>query len=342
VSETPLISVVVPARDVEDYVADALTSLSRQVDDPRDLQVVVVDDGSTDGTGEVLESYRDQLADLTVLRNETPRGLAGARNQGMDAATGRWLAFLDADDWLAAGRLPALVDACRRLGCAWVRTDHTTVDGRTRVRHKAPEGLRGIVLDPRDSILPAYEVTMVDYPYAWAGIFDRALRTDGLLDFADGLRTAEDRPWIWNLHLRGPRYAVVDAPSLCYRRGLATSLTQVHDSRQLDFAEAFTLALEVLRADPEADRYLPKLVRTVVAVTSHHYSNGARMAPAVYATFLARARDLLRSVDPEVLAEQVAAGPPERADLVAGLLGDRWAALPVPAQGGAESREPAA
>ncbi|WP_170023634.1 glycosyltransferase family 2 protein [Isoptericola jiangsuensis] len=321
---------IVPAKDASDYVADALTSLGRQVDEPRELQVVVVDDGSTDGTGDIVDSFRDRLADLVVLRNDRPHGLAAARNQGADAAAGRWLTFLDADDWMAPRRLPALVAACRRLGCAWVRTDHTTVNGRHRVRRQAPEGLRGVALDPRDSIVPAAEITMVDYPYAWAGIFDRALKTDGLLDFVDGLHTAEDRPWIWNLHLNGPRYAVVDAPSICYRRGVSTSLTQVYDSRQLDFARAFGVARDVLMDDAESARFLPKLVRTIVAVTMHHYRNSSRMAPGVYADFLAVSSALLKSLPVDLVVRQAASGPPERTALVDGLLGPDWAALPVP------------
>src|SRR5690606_21955879 len=176
----------------------------------------------------------------------------------------------DADDWLAPGRLPVLADAMEHLRVAWVRTDHTTVSGRRRNLVRAPEARRQQPLDPRGSILPVHDSTMVDYPYAWAGMFDRAMAEDGMLTFPDGLHTAEDRPWIWHLFLNGPRYAVVDAPTLCYRRDVSTSLTSTYDRRQLDIFPALEQAVELVRADRDSQLYLPKVTRTSLALISHH------------------------------------------------------------------------
>ncbi|MFI6309582.1 hypothetical protein ACIBEK_05425, partial [Nocardia fusca] len=78
---------------------------------------------------------------------------------------------------------------------------------------------------------------MVDYPYAWAGIYRRSLRD--LLSFPGSLHTAEDRPWIWRLHREATSFAAVGLPGVFYRRGVSTSLTQVGDERQLDFIRAF-------------------------------------------------------------------------------------------------------
>ncbi|MCK0117829.1 glycosyltransferase [Isoptericola sp. S6320L] len=266
----PRYSVVVPAKDAGNYLADALTSLTRQVDDAREIQVVVIDDGSVDDTATVARRFRERLPGLELIENSSPVGLASARNQGLRACQGRWLAYLDADDWMAPGRLPAMVRAAESLGCAWVRTDHTTVAGRDRRLVRACEPLRDRPLKPTDSILPPEVATMVDYPYAWAGVFDTSLAEDGLLAFDDGLHTAEDRPWIWNLHLNGPSYGVVDAPTLCYRRGVAGSLTQVFDRRQLDFVRAFERVGDVLAGHAQCATFLPKYVRTVMSITAHH------------------------------------------------------------------------
>ena len=217
------VSVIVPAKDAAAFVATTLESLTRQVEDRARLEVVVVDDGSRDGTGEVVESYRSRLGALTVLRNDRPVGLASARNQGLAAARSRHVAFLDADDWLAPGRLEVLSARLDALGCAFLRTDHVAVTGTTRALVRAPQARRETVLDPRGSVLPHLESTMVDYPYAWAGLFDREQVADDVLRFPEGLFTAEDRPWIWGLHLRTGSYAVVDAPPLLYRRSVATS-----------------------------------------------------------------------------------------------------------------------
>ncbi|WP_418276171.1 glycosyltransferase family 2 protein [Isoptericola jiangsuensis] len=331
----PRFTVVVPAKDAGEFLADALTSLTRQVDDPDDLQVVVVDDGSSDDTAQVAGRFTSSLRHLDVITNPEAVGLASARNQGLGIARGRWIAYLDADDWMAPGRLPALARAATGLGCAWVRTDHVAVAGRERRLVRAHEPRRARRLDPTDSILPADIATMVDYPFAWAGLFDLAMASDGMLTFEDGLRTAEDRPWIWNLHLNGPSYAVVDAPALCYRRGVSSSLTQVFDERQLDFARAFHTARQTLDAHPAHDLYLGKYVRTVLAITAHHlirvgraiqegsdegrgpsYEGACRLEPALLAT----AAELLATLPAEQVEIQLQGTSDERQAALAPLL----------------------
>ena len=95
-------SVVLAARDAEKTVGEAVRSVLGQTSG--DLELVVVDDGSVDGTGDILAATDD--ARLRVVRNAEPLGLAGALNVGLDDARGRYVARMDADDialpdWLA-------------------------------------------------------------------------------------------------------------------------------------------------------------------------------------------------------------------------------------------------
>ncbi|MFC7405041.1 glycosyltransferase [Georgenia alba] len=316
----PRVSVVVPGKDVESYVADALTSLTRQMEDPRQLEVVVVDDGSRDNTGEVAESFRSRLPNLTILRNESPGGVASARNKGLAATTGRYVAYLDSDDWLAPRRLSVLADAIEHLRVAFLFTDHTTVAGRKRNLVRAPQARRGVVLDPRDSILPENHSTMVDYPYSWAVLFDRELLHDGFMTFPDGLHSAEDRPWIWNLFLNGPPYAVVDAPTLCYRRDVETSLTATYDRRQLDIFPALERVLDLVRADRESEKYAPKIARTVMALMSHHMRRSNRMTREVRAELRSRASHLISQLPHDLLVREIREMSRERARSLHGLL----------------------
>ncbi len=144
-----------------------------------------------------------------------------------------------------------------------------------------PVPRRGEVLRPRDAILPAHRTTSVDYPYAWAGIYHRRLLDRGLLHFTPVLRTAEDRPWIWRLHREAETFAAVGEIGVFYRRGVATSLTQIGDVRQLDFIRAFDQVIEETARDRDADRLLPKAVRTYCAVISHHVGSIGKFEPAV-------------------------------------------------------------
>ena len=91
----PLVSVIIPTYNRVEMVRQALASVEAQTF--RDFEIVVVDDGGTDDTFEALAADRE----LRVLRHPHRRGVAAARNTGVTAARGEWLAFLDSDDlWL--------------------------------------------------------------------------------------------------------------------------------------------------------------------------------------------------------------------------------------------------
>ncbi|WP_248959129.1 glycosyltransferase family 2 protein [Sphaerisporangium perillae] len=290
------LSVVVPVRDGAPFIADALASLRRNA--RPDFEFIVVDDGSVDATPQIIDDFRDELPGLTVLRNASPAGLADARNHGLSLASGRYVTFLDGDDWLARGYLAELVAAIDGLGCDFVRVDHVQVEGRKRVVHRAPEARRGVVLDPRDRILPAGAKTMVDYPYAWAGVYRRAL--GDLLAFPGHLHTAEDRPWIWRLHREARSFAVASIAGVFYRRLVPSSLTQVGDERQLHFFDAFELVFKQIEGEPHL---LPKAVRTFCALLAHHLELGDRFSPALRARFEARAQDVLAGLPAAMLEE---------------------------------------
>ena len=244
-----------------------------------DIEFILVDDGSTDTTPAILADRAD-LGRVRVLTHPHNAGLSAARNTGLDAARGTYIAFLDGDDWVEQGYYPKLLNTIERLGCAMVRTDHVKVRGRLRTVHRISHGPRGVVMSPRSAILPADRMTSVDSPNAWAGIYHRRLADDGVLRFAEGLRTAEDRLWIWRMHLRAPTFAVVGLIGLFYRRGVTTSLSEVGDERQLDFIDAYELIVAELADDPEGPRFLPKAIRSFCAMIDHHLVRQDRLAAA--------------------------------------------------------------
>ncbi|MGK5695480.1 glycosyltransferase family 2 protein [Streptomyces sp. URMC 128] len=278
----PKLSVIVPFYNVQQYAPDTLRSLRLNAD--RDFEFILVDDHSKDETPAILERAAEDLSDVAqvrYIRHEKNGGLATARNTGLDAAQGEYLTFLDGDDWLAPGYLAELVSALEELGCDFIRTDHVQATARARSVSRVPVGRRWEAFDPREAILPTHRSTSVDYAYAWAGAYHRRLLERGVLHFTDGLRTAEDRPWIWKLHREAESFAVVSLLGVFYRRGVASSLTQIGDVRQLDFIRAFDQVIEETAADREADRLLPKAVRTYCAIIAHHLSNEDRFEPAV-------------------------------------------------------------
>lgn len=122
------VSVVVPACNAERTIGEAVESVLHQADVP--FELIVVDDGSTDRTLEIVSSLADPR--LLVLSGPN-RGVSAARNRGIARARGEIVAFLDADDAWLPGTLRAQIEAFRRMPAAdavycWV--DHVDVDGR--------------------------------------------------------------------------------------------------------------------------------------------------------------------------------------------------------------------
>jgi len=311
VTNPPTLSVIVPCYNIESYVPETVTSLVNNERD--DFEFIFVEDRSTkDKTYEALLTLTKRLKNSRVIRHEKNGGLATARNTGIDASEGRYITFLDGDDWLAPGYLADLTDAIERLDVDFVRTDHVQVTGIERTVHRAPEGRRHIALDPRTSILPVDDTTMVDYPYAWAGVYHRRLLDKGMLRFHDGLKTAEDRPWIWDLHRRADSYAVASLRGVFYRRGVASSLTQIGDVRQLDFFRSFDLVLAELADDPEVSRLRKKALRNYCVVIAHQLLSRGRFERSIAARLKQMAAEALGRMSEDELEEALVGMGEER------------------------------
>ena len=139
----PLVSVVLAARDAESTIAEAVHSVLGQA--PSDLELVVVDDGSLDGTDRMLASVGDER--LRVARNPEPLGLAGALNVGLDLARGGYIARMDADDVALPGWLNRVMARLRaQPAVAVVGTGMIDLHagGRLGTAHLMPVGVRAV------------------------------------------------------------------------------------------------------------------------------------------------------------------------------------------------------
>lgn len=98
-----LVSIIIPCYNVEDYVGECLDSALAQIYRP--IEIIAVDNNSTDKTLEILKKYEQKYPDLITVLEEEKQGAPAARNKGMTIAKGEWLQFLDADDILLPNKL---------------------------------------------------------------------------------------------------------------------------------------------------------------------------------------------------------------------------------------------
>jgi glycosyltransferase involved in cell wall biosynthesis len=194
----PLVSVVMPAYNVAWCIGRAVDSVLAQ--DFRPCELIVVNDGSTDGTGALLEGYG---AAITVINQEN-RGMSAARNAGIRRARGTYVAFLDADDWWLAGKLSRQVELMH--GRPEIGFSSTTVrvedgDGRLLNLWRCPNGSTEIL------------ATLFAQNAAIAGGCSAVMARRDLLDrvglFDESLRGFED-PDLWMRLAAVSGYACID------------------------------------------------------------------------------------------------------------------------------------
>lgn len=130
-----MISVIVPVYNVEQYLDRCLTSLVRQT--YSDLQIILVDDGSTDGCAGMCDAWAKKDPRILTV-HQSNQGLSEARNAGLRLATGRYLAFVDSDDFVEPNMYRYMVEAMERTGsdiaaCGRYRFDNET--GNRRIMH---------------------------------------------------------------------------------------------------------------------------------------------------------------------------------------------------------------
>ncbi|MBM4140170.1 MAG: glycosyltransferase family 2 protein [Nitrospira sp.] len=108
-NELPLVSVIIPAYDNAPFIKFALESLFQQTYPQEKIEIIVIDDGSTDNTNEILNEYRKKI----IYVHQENKGVASARNRGMSLAKGEVIIFLDADDMWHEEKIQKVIDKFR-------------------------------------------------------------------------------------------------------------------------------------------------------------------------------------------------------------------------------------
>lgn len=118
------VSIVVPVYNAGRCIADTITSVLKQTH--TDHELLLVDDGSTDNSREIIAGFLSET--VRLLQNKGPKGAAGARNTGIEAASGRFIAFIDADDLWAEDKLSHQIEFMKQTDAAFSFTGYEFAD----------------------------------------------------------------------------------------------------------------------------------------------------------------------------------------------------------------------
>ena len=164
----PKISVIIPIYNVEDYLAKCIDSVLAQ--SFTDYEIVLVDDGSTDGSGEIAAAYAAKHACIRLLTQENG-GLGAARNTGIKVATGEYLLFVDSDDAIEPNTLQVLMDTVAQTRADLVIFDFLLVDEQGNLV-KAEPGCQSV---PSDVSVKQNPELLLNAPAAWNKLYKKSL-----------------------------------------------------------------------------------------------------------------------------------------------------------------------
>lgn len=274
------LSIIVPVYNVADYLPKCLDSLLAQ-DLPQDeYEIIVVNDGSTDNSGEIAQQYADQYENIMLI-NQANQGLSGARNTGIKQAKGDYIQFVDSDDYLEENVLGGLIKQIERDNLEVLRFKYQNV----RINNESKEYE---IFKPYKSdsfLFDDYATEITDgitflnerfgtACYAWAFILRREILNNCI--FKPGIYF-EDTEWTPRMILKSLRIASTDTIVYNYLMREGSITKAINRDKQRKVVEDKILLIQSMKEqycqNTNAIWYLSMIAGTVLSTIGYIATN---------------------------------------------------------------------
>lgn len=206
-----LVSVIIPVHNTEALLDRTLGSVAVQT--LRDIEIICVDDGSTDGSLAILRSWEMRDKRVRVIAFECNRGVSAARNAGFDASSGAYVYYLDSDDWIDPGYLEAMHTKALETGQDVV-VNANYIQEFENSSESAPSGNFSFIKG--EGYYPAATVQTLFPPVIWARLYKRDYLAMNDVRFPDIRGGAEDICFVGLAEMLQERSYVFRGPFLHY------------------------------------------------------------------------------------------------------------------------------
>ena len=263
-NEKPLISVIVPVYNGQDYLEDCIDSIEKQTYE--NTEIIIINDGSTDDTASVCVRLREAYDNLHVITMEDG-GVSVARNAGIDAANGVFVTFVDADDRLRPKTLRVLYDCIMRTGSdvagcgffSWGKEEEWEAFLREKCRIGRP-----VEYTPSQFLR---EQLLRGNSRCWSKLYRRS--AIGELRFPQELSIGEDMLFLVRILPFLRKIAETDYPGYGYFQNPEGAMNREFSSKYMDQITCWELAREeALKLDPTVGIRAASLVITGIMLTA--------------------------------------------------------------------------
>ena len=248
-----LLSIIVPGQNVEAYIGKCLDSLLNQDISSSDYEIIVVNDGSTDGTQKIVEGYASSHSNV-ILINQHNKGLSGARNSGVKVARGRYVMYIDSDDYIERNVLSGLLAQAERDSLDVLRYNYRNVNEDYKVI--VPKRNNKLYVDYSGDVTDGFSFLThrLGYAcYAWQFLMKVEIAKNVL--FKEGIYF-EDTEWAPRMLNEARRVASTDVVVYNYMKRTNSITNAVDEAKKRKVLEDKILLIGNLRKQSEnkADR----------------------------------------------------------------------------------------
>ena len=242
------LSIIMPVYNVAEYMEKSVLSILRQTHG--NIELILIDDGSTDGSSEICQRLAESDSRIRLIR-KVNQGVSAARNDGLSAATGDYITFADSDDWVEHNAYEKMMEYLQQMNADICVMGFTPEGDKSFVSSLQKEGKQ--VLSQNDAINKLIDGKV----YTWS-IWDKIYRRDLLSDIAfnKDIANGEDLLFNWQAFRKAAKVAYIPLHGYHYVQRMS-SMTNTFSPKKMTVMKAF----DIIMADCKNESSLLKNIK---------------------------------------------------------------------------------
>lgn len=270
IKKRPKVSIILPVYNVAPYLRQSLDSIIAQT--LADIEIICVDDGSTDDSGKILDEYKEKDNRITVIHKRNA-GTGAARNDGLKIATGECIGFVDPDDWILPNMYERLYNILQDKELDIVMFTPDVFNDQTQ-KHEGflyfQDSNFPKILD--DKIFNKDDISPFSYPMCvWNKLYRKKLFDDNNIDFAEGL-DFEDHKVIFKSLFTAKRIYFIREKLYVYRHSRQGSILSDNDTRMFDHIKIYDIVENILKETGNWEKFHLDFLRYKVHNILYYYT----------------------------------------------------------------------
>lgn len=264
-----LLSIIIPVYNVEKYILPCLESIFKQKLQEDELEVILVDDGCTDKTRNLIDSFKQDYSNIIIIE-QCNLGPASARNKGMKYARGKYILFVDSDDLLIENSIQRMLETAINYSLDILKAEIVTIDNKDVEKGNYPKrttwnNTTGTVIEGEKGFISNYDP---NGSYIFMNLYRRDFLRKNKLQFIENLFFIEDVAFSISCYLKAERFMAIPYTHYIYRRNDTSIMSTMNKRKLCDANTVITTLFQKQKDSTLSKETVLKLNETIFACFS--------------------------------------------------------------------------